>query len=77
MVMMRYRLRGCNIERIYPIKHSENCVWEIIKGPDWLVGRVLKYQDINYGGWCNGEIHARNILNGKILIKLDSVEAVI
>jgi hypothetical protein len=70
-------MRGIHVDRICQKSRGYHYVWEIIKGPPCLVGRVLRRVDINNGGWCNGEIHARNILTGKIVIKHDTVEAVI
>ncbi len=68
---------GIRADRICKCQHGYKVVWEIIKGPDYLIGQRLRQVDITNGGWHNGEIHARNIIDGRILVRMDSVEAVI
>jgi hypothetical protein len=57
------------------IKRVGGCLyyWEIIKGPPYLVGRVVRWIDLISGGWYNGEIHARHLVTGNIKVKHDYI----
>lgn len=55
-----------------PMRH-----WEVIQGPDYLIGSRFTDADIKHGGWCNGKIIYRNIRSGRVVEKQDSVEELV
>lgn len=71
------RFSGINADRIFKSRRSNLYVWEIIAGPECLIGRLVKPIDMTYGGWTNDEIHYRNIHTGEIRVMHDSIEPVI
>ena len=75
MVMTQRSYHGININHIpCPSDRKRWYVWQVIKGPPCLVGRILRKVDINHGGWTNGEIHYRHIRTGQVLVRHDSTE---
>lgn len=78
MVMIRRcKYTGVNVDRIScPIDRTPLYVWKVIRGPDCLIGRVLRKVDMSHGGWTDGEIHYRNILTGQVVVRRDSTEEV-
>lgn len=56
---------------------SAGYIWQIIDGPDCLLGRLMPKYLLKFGGWCNGEITALNIQTGEIYKFKDSIVAVI
>ena len=67
---------GININYQIPdqCEPSRLYLWEIISGPDCLMGRIVRRMDMQAGGWHDGEIHYRNTRSGEIRVVRDSVE---
>jgi hypothetical protein len=73
MVAMTRELPDCSGKYgMQPKRH-----WEVIHGPDYLIGSRFTDADVKHGGWTNGTITYRHIHSGRVVEKQDTIEELV